>query len=124
MLFITDWNIKSQKGQKGLLVLLLIFWSYTQDIYQPHCRLTRYVGSDLCESGLAEAFGRASPNRDQVGGSGVQAREHVVGFIPQLGDCAARTGNVDARVRGFNALVADLQTINRREKTTGTNKTD
>lgn len=79
-----------------------------EDGCHPQQSLTRYVCSDLCKSRLAEAFSSPSANGDQVGGPGVQTREHVVGFIPQFGHCTTRTGYINARVRGFNALIADL----------------
>lgn len=33
----------------------------------------------------------------------------MVGFVAQLGDRAPRAGHVDRRVRGLDALVADLE---------------
>lgn len=77
---------------------------------QPARGLTGDVGDDLGERRLAEPLGGAGSDRHQVGGSRVQAGEHVVGLVPQLGHSAARTRHVDARVRRLDALVADLET--------------
>lgn len=82
--------------------------SKTQITYKHTHNLTRDVGGDLGEGRLTEALGGSSADRHQVGGSWMQAREHVVGFVPQLGYSSAGTGHVNARVRRLNALVADL----------------
>lgn len=65
---------------------------------QPYAVLTRDVGGDLSESCLAEAFGGARPNRDQVGGARMQVGEHMVRLVPQLGYSAPRAWNVNPRV--------------------------
>lgn len=75
---------------------------------QTYAVLTRDVGGDLSESCLAEAFGGARPNWDQVGGARMQVGEHMVRLVPQLGYSAPRAWNVDPGVWWFNALVADL----------------
>lgn len=44
--------------------------------------LTWDVGGDLRQRRLAEPFGCARPHRHQVGGSRMEAGEHVVGLVP------------------------------------------
>lgn len=67
------------------------------------------VGGDLGERRLAEALAGAGPHREQVGGAGVEVGEHVVGLVAQLGHRAPRAWHIHRRVRGLDALVADLQ---------------
>lgn len=64
-------------------------------IQQSVQRLTRNVGGDLSECSLAKALGSSGPDRHQVGGSRMEAGEHVVGLISQLGHCTARTWHIN-----------------------------
>lgn len=71
--------------------------------------LTRDVGGDLRQRRLAEALVGPRSDRHQVRGSGMEAGEHVVGLVPQLGHGATRPRHVDPRVGRLDALVADLE---------------
>lgn len=77
--------------------------------------LTRDVGGDFSERCLAKPLGGSRPDWHQVCGSRMQAREHVVCLVPQLGHCTARTWHVYAWVWRLDTLIADLETGKRRQ---------
>ena len=58
---------------------------------------------------MTEALGGPGAHRHQIGGAGVQAGEHVVRLVPQLGHGATLARHVDTRVGGLDALVANLK---------------
>lgn len=79
--------------------LLIKSHAYT-DTHTEHSvqRLTGDVGGDLSERGLPKALGGPGTDGHQIGGSRMEAREHVVGLVSQLGHRTARTRHINARI--------------------------
>lgn len=92
-------NTLTPFGRDGFVVeVLCLTHTPKSHLKQPYTLLTRDVGIDLSESCLAEAFGGARPNRDQVGGARMQVGKHMVCLVPQFGYSAPWAWNIDSGV--------------------------